>query len=335
MMAFCLQTVKAGTAEDWSTTSPAGAGLSRDRLESMAQAVRAGNFKRVTSILVARSSVLAYETYFDGDGEAALRDTRSATDTITGMLVGIGIAKNLVPTVKAPILPLFPDKRPVKNDNPTKETLSIEDLLTMKSPLVCSGVDSVKAAKDWERYALDLPVRAPKPGGFVYCDEAVVELSAALQRMTRLSVESLAEHDLFSPLGIARFAWPSTPQHAAIFNGLALRSRDLLKLGQLYLNGGTWNGRRVIAESWVKESTEARVRIDAESQFGYLWWLRTLHAGGKSYHAWLMQGTGGNRVAVFPELKMVVVVTTTNFTAPDADLLSNRLLTGFILQSLT
>lgn len=116
--------------------------------------------------------------------------------------------------------------------------------------------------------------------------------------------------------------------------GLNLRSRDLLKLGQLYLNGGTWDGRRVISEQWVSRSVSPHANAREDTDYGYLWWLPTYHAGGRAFKAFAMFGTGGNKVYVFPAEKLVAVVTTTNFRVPGAGALTDRLLVEHILPSL-
>jgi len=140
--AACCMAAHAQTA-DWRTIAPASAGLSENRLAAMTQAIRAGEFKDITSVLIARGGALAYETYFDKDGAATLRNTRSATKTVTGMLVGIAIAKGLVRGVDAPVFAFFPDKHPVQYPDPRKEKITIEDFLTMGSLLECDDQNDV------------------------------------------------------------------------------------------------------------------------------------------------------------------------------------------------
>ena len=115
--------------------------------------------------------------------------------------------------------------------------------------------------------------------------------------------------------------------------GLELRSRDLLKLGQLYLDGGKWNGRQIISPTWVEASISAHANAREETDYGYLWWLQTFHVHGRSLHSYGMYGTGGNKVLVFPDESLVVVVTTTNYHVDGAGALSDKLIVDYVLQA--
>lgn len=109
----------------------------------------------------------------------------------------------------------------------------------------------------------------------------------------------------------------------------------MLKLGQLYLNGGTRKGSRIVSERWVKASTQPHARIDEQTEYGYLWWLKSFKSGEKSYAAFYMSGNGGNKVAVFPELDMVAVLTSTNYNTRGMHEQTDKLLTDYILASFT
>ena len=93
----------------------------------MEAAIRAGEFKKVTSVVVARNGSVVCEGYFNGADAATLHNTRSATKTVAGMLVGIAIDKGLLPGIQAPILPFFPDRQPVQNPDPRKAKITVED----------------------------------------------------------------------------------------------------------------------------------------------------------------------------------------------------------------
>jgi CubicO group peptidase (beta-lactamase class C family) len=160
----------------------------------------------------------------------------------------------------------------------------------------------------------------------------VFTLGQVVARATKQPVEEFASRNLFNPLGIQQAKWFFSPLGLAMTGGgLALRSRDLLKLGQLYLNGGTWNGKRVVPQAWVRASTQPHARIDEQTEYGYLWWLKSFKSGEKSFPAYFMTGNGGNKVVVLPELQMTVVLTSTNYNTRGMHEQTEKLLTDYIL----
>jgi CubicO group peptidase (beta-lactamase class C family) len=340
--------------DGWPVASASSAGLSTERLQAMEAAIRGGEFKKIGSIVIARHGKLVYEDYFDGSDAMALRDTRSATKSITDILAGIAIEKGLLSGVDAPILPFFPDKQPLQNPDPRKAKITIEDFLTMSSLLECDdwndfsrgNEERMYIMEDWIQFTLDLPIKgfapwAKKPSdspygrSFSYCTAGVATLGGALERATKTPLPEFAAKDLFAPLGIQKVEWQFSSLGLALAGGgLRLQSRDLVKVGQLYLNGGAWDGSRIVSERWVKTSTQPHARIDEQTEYGYLWWLKSFKAGEKSYAAFFMSGNGGNKVAVFPSLDMVVVLTSTNYNTHGMHEQTEKLLTDYILASL-
>ena len=102
---------------------------------------------------------------------------------------------------------------------------------------------------------------------------------------------------------------------------------ELLAFGQLYLDGGVHDGKRLVPAAWVAASTKPHARIDETTEYGYLWWLKSY--GGHAAYA--MLGNGGNKVVVFSDLRMVVVITSTNFNTKGMHEQTDKLLTDYIL----
>jgi CubicO group peptidase (beta-lactamase class C family) len=336
--------------DGWITASPESVKLSASKLQAMETAIRAEQFKNITSVLIARNGKLIYEKYFDG-AETALRNTRSATKTIAGILIGIAIDKGLLAGANAPVMSFFASKQPVQNPDPRKAKITVEDFLTMSSLLECDDSNQFSAGneermyliEDYVKFTLNLPVKgfpawatkpkdSPHGRSFSYCTAGVATLGGVLERATKTTVPEFASKHLFAPLKIQKAEWQITPTGLAMTGGgLGLQSRDYLKIGQLYADGGVWYGNRIVSERWVKLSTQPHAQVDDETEYGYLWWLKAFKSGNKKFAAYLMQGNGGNKVAVFPELNMVVVITTTNYNIRGAHELSDRLLSEHIL----
>jgi CubicO group peptidase (beta-lactamase class C family) len=324
------------------------------RLDAMEAAIASGEFKKITSVLVARGGDLVFERYYGGTDAATRLDTRSATKTVTGMLVGIALDRGLLPGVDAPVLRYLRPRRPVENPDPRKQSITVEDLLTMSSLLECNdwneysrgNEERMYLVEDWVQFTLDLPMRgfpswvqkpkdAPHRRSFSYCTAGVVTLAAVLERATGTGLPAFAQAHLFGPLGIDDPGWQFSPLGLAMTGGgLRLTGRDLLALGQLYAQGGRWKGVPVVSEAWVQRSTQAQVRIDDDTEYGYLWWLKSFRAGGRSFPAAFMSGNGGNKVLLLPTLNAVVVITSNNYNTKGMHEQVERLLVDHILPAL-
>jgi CubicO group peptidase (beta-lactamase class C family) len=329
--------------------APAGAEAPDGRLGKLEEAVAKGEFPGLGSVLVAQHGELVYEKYFAGD-ETTLRNTRSATKTIVSMLVGIAIGEGSIPGVEARVLSYFPDKTPVANPDPRKGAITIADLLTMSSLLECDDWNDFSRGheermyliEDWLGFALDLPIKgfppwATKPEdsdygrAFSYCTAGVFTLGQVVARATGVAVDEYARGRLFAPLGVGEARWAFSPLgQAQTGGGLELTSRDLLALGQLYLDDGRRGEAQIVPAAWVAESTRPHARIDDDTEYGYLWWLRQF-TEDDSTRAFLMSGNGGNKVVVLPALDQVIVITSTNYGTRGMHELTDRLLVDYLL----
>jgi CubicO group peptidase (beta-lactamase class C family) len=337
----------AATTEGRKLKDPESAGLSATTLAAMEKAIRAGEFQKIGSVLVAQHGQLVYEAYFDGDAQT-LRDTRSATKSITDILVGIAIEEKKLSGVDAPVLPLLPEHAAkIQNPDPRKQKIMVEDFLTMSSPLECDdwndasrgNEERMYVVEDWAQFILDLPIRGrmhlgeqiegpPYGRYFSYCTGGVFTLSEVLAKVTGTRTDQYAKDKLFEPLDITRVEWVYSPLNIPqTGGGLRLTSRDLLKIAELYRQGGLWQGKRIVSEEWVRASTRPHARIDEQTEYGYLWWLKTFSTDGKNYPAFYMSGNGGNKIAVFPGLDMSVVLTSTNYNTKGMHQQTDKLLT--------
>jgi CubicO group peptidase (beta-lactamase class C family) len=284
--------------------------------------VNVSEYGQITSVVVSHRGEVVVEGYSEGDAET-LRNTRSCTKTVAGMLLGIAIDRGFVVGVESRLEELLGEAAP---------PVTLRELLTMSSCLDCDDWDDGSPGNeellypqdDWLGFALGLPLRESK--GFSYCTAGVVALGIGLERALGEPLSEFARRELFAPLGIERAEWVYTPRgETSTAGGLELASRSLLRLGELYLRGG----EGLIPADRVAESIRPHARIDAETEYGYLWWLKK-YAGERCF---FMTGMGGNRVHGLPERDLVVVITSANFGRRDAHALSDRLLTEEILRS--
>lgn len=314
-------------------------------------AIEAGEFEKVTSLIVWKDGELLHEAYYDDGGAEARRNTRSATKTVTALLVGAAIAEGHLRGVDQPLFPFFDDLGPHENPDARKQAAPIEDFLTMSSLLECDdenqwsrgNEERMYVVEDWAGFALDLPVRgypawATKPEdspygrAFSYCTAGVTLLGAMLERATGEKLPSFAERVLHDPLGIAEPEWQYAPLgFAQGGGGTAYRSRDLLTFGRLLLGKGEVDGVRVLPADYMEAMLTPKAQVMPGFDYGYLTWLPNFAVGETTMRAYAMNGSGGNRVTVLPDQNIVVVVTTENFNVRQPHQITDRLVFETVL----
>ncbi len=326
-----VNSVPPDTDDGWTTASPAAVGMSTDDLRQLTdhiskQAPTDVNTPYLHAILIARHGKLVYEEYFHGFDREQPHDTRSAGKTLTSILIGIAKDQARGFAVDTPVLELLPRYADAKNADPRKARITVEHLLTMTSGLACDDNDgaspgnedvmqSQRDQSDWYRYTLDLKM-ARDPGGSqaVYCSAGINLLGGIVAQRSGLDLPEFFQRYLAGPMQIAGYhvnLMPNGEGYAA--GGIYLRPRDALKLGQLYLSRGRWNGRQLVSASWVDASTRRHSQFDDTHGYGYAWHLHEMTSGGRAYREYAAEGNGGQFIIVVPELDLTVMIAAGNY----------------------
>ncbi len=339
--------------DGWNVADAAGSHWNIATLEAMETAIADGRAPDTTSVLVAHDGRLVYERYFNAGGRDVLNNTRSATKSVTALLVGAAVDRGLIPGAQAKVYDFFGD-RSWQNAVAGKRDFTVEDLLTMSSQWECDDDNTFSAGNeermyvsaDWTQFALDLPMRgfpswvarpADSPHGraFSYCTAGAFLLGAIVERASRQPLATFARDALERPLGIARSQWQTSSEGVGMGGGgTGYRSRDLAKLGQLVLDQGRWNGKQVVSREWIAAMTTVHAQAREDADYGYLLWRFHYDVDGTRHDAWAMSGNGGNYVLVLPADRLVVVITRTRYNQRDMHAQSQRLLSDYILKAM-
>jgi len=301
-----------------------------------------GIFKNICSVIVIKKGKILIEEYFNGETRDSLHDPRSVgksfTSTVTGIAESEGYLKNDDLTLKD-----FYDIKSYLNYSPQKENVSIKDLLTMSS--VFDGNDddenspgneeNMYPTSDWVKFALDLPLNLIRPKDeWHYFTAGVVILGDILNKIVPGGLEKYADNKLFSPLGITRYQWQFTPQNVPnTAGGIRMNGLDFAKYGQLYKNGGKWNGKQIIPEDWVKKTFTKYKSIPGRKDefYGFLFWNKKYTVYNKAYETFYCAGNGGNKIYIFTDEPLVIVITATAYGASYAHSQEDKMMTDYIL----
>lgn len=268
---------------------------------------RAAALPRLYSLLVSVDGDLRAEGYFNGASAGRATNIKSASKSIIATLVGVAIERGDIASVHEPIGQFFPEYLDV--DSP-KAAITIEDLITMRSGLETTSNRNYGAwvqSRNWVRAALDQPLVAPPGGPMIYSTGSTHLLSAILTKATGANTLTFARRALGDPLDITFGAWTRDPQGIYLGgNEMAMRPRDMLRIGELFLNEGRYGDQQIVPADWVRTSIEPRTTSRfGNREYGYGWWIRRL-AGRDVFYAW---GYGGQFIFIVPEVRTVVVVT--------------------------
>lgn len=320
-----LPPVQSPAVWDWPVSTPGEQGLNSQVINRYLAEIRAGWYGEIHSLLIIRHGFLVSENYFHGFTSGRLHPVYSVTKSVTSLLLGMARDRGFFPDLNRPVLQFFPQYPVIANRTAAKEAMRIVDVLQMRSgfswnelsvPYTDPGNDyrNLFASPDWIKFMLDQPMSHWPGTRFNYNSGSTTLLGGVLRRETGQEALTLGLNWLFQPLGIDVTGWSQGPGGVTnTGSGLSLRPRDMARLGQMVLQGGLWQGERLISRHWLDQSIKRSVWLSASFTYGYQWWQMPLRPGTPDplhYNeisiAW---GYGGQFIFVIPALDMVVVST--------------------------
>jgi CubicO group peptidase (beta-lactamase class C family) len=329
----------AQSGDSWSAARAGETGMSVGLLEDMMDAVLAGRFPVVDSIAIAHKGLLVFDevvrTELDqadehvNNTDLALHAQFSISKSFASALVGIAIDQGVFGGSDVPYLSLFPYGE-YANPDPRKYAITLHDVLSMRLGLDWNEWEPPYSASDNQLFSfhranvdlakglLDLPMAADPGTEFAYNTVATTSLGQAIENNAPLSLIDYGGANLLAPLGISRIEVLRTPTALPdIGRGLYLTTRDLLKLGQLYLDGGTWNGQRLLSPEWISRSLvpyselgwgDPAVMDWQLEGYGYQWWLGHFIVDGHRIDSYAALGFGAQWLMIIPEFELVIAV---------------------------
>jgi CubicO group peptidase (beta-lactamase class C family) len=270
---------------------------------------RANELPRLRSLLISIDREMVEERYFSGARPTHTANLKSASKSLLSALVGIAFDRGYLKSVQDTIGKFFPEYL-TDTDDAKKKTITIEDLLTMRSGLEStSNVNYGRwvQSANWVRHVLARPLLDEPGGRMIYSTGNSHLLSAILTKTSKMSTFEFARSYLADPIGISMTPWMRDPQGVYLGgNEMHWTPRGMLAFGELYLNGGRAGGKQIVSETWIKESLRPRTRSSwSGREYGYGWWIDSL-GGHATYYAW---GHGGQFIFVVPDVKLVVATT--------------------------
>jgi CubicO group peptidase (beta-lactamase class C family) len=327
----------ADIGDGWRIAKPEDVGIDGARLCATTGWLDSFGAGNIHSILVVRHGALVFEHYRKGfdqtwdqpvvnieHGPATKHDLRSATKSVTALLIGTALDRKLIPSINEPVFNYFPEYADLRT--PEKARITLRHLLMMSSGLEWnenlpytdpnnSEMAMLRSGDRW-RFAL-LPKLIVTPGSeWNYSSGCTELLGAVVRKASRKPIEEFANEMLFSQLGISDVWWAQYPDKIpAAASGLQLRPRDFTKIGQLVLERGQWKGEQVVSPQWIDEATAPQIGPGDRIWFyGYQWWLGRSLVNGREISWIAAHGLGGQRLFVVPALDLVCLVMAGHYT---------------------
>jgi CubicO group peptidase (beta-lactamase class C family) len=236
--------------------------------------------------------------------------SKSWTSTAAGFAVSEGLL-----SVDDPVISFFPHQLP-ENVSENLKALRVKDLLSMSAGQEPDPSWKVTRETDWIKAFFETPLVRQPGTEFLYNTLATYMVSAILQQVTGQRVIDYLKPRLFDPLGIEGMDWETDPNGISVGGwGLRVKTEDMAKLGQLYLQQGVWNGKQLLPKDWIEEATSAvmedsapylpdslKAKSDWAQGYGYQFWRCR-------FGAYRADGAYGQYIIVIPELDVVIAIT--------------------------
>ncbi len=298
--------------------------MTQEKIETFEKVVMR-DYGNIAGIVVLKDGETLYEHYFNECTANSRIHVYSVTKSIISILIGIAMDKGYIKDLDQKVLDFFPEYK-IKKREKTIQNITLRNLLTMTAPYKYKFNPYIKyfTSDNWVKFSLDLLGGRGEVGKFRYAPLIGPDImSGILGKATGQSVISFAQENLFAPLGIVveKNIIFHSKEEQLVFNqatnisgwvadpmgvntagwGLTLSPIDMAKLGQLYLNHGIWNGKQIVSEKWINESTKEHSRWEGQNlSYGYLWWINK--------DGFAAMGDGGNTIYVNTKKSMVVAI---------------------------
>jgi CubicO group peptidase (beta-lactamase class C family) len=329
--AACGALPSAGDARS-EASEPSGKTLLRELAASLDAGVSSGRLRNLHAAVVVRGDRVLLERYYQGTdewwglplgtvkfGPTVKHDIRSSSKSVVGLLYGIALHAGQVPGLDAPLIDQFPQLHDLAGG--ALRHIRVKHALTMSMGLEWpeNGISyadprnaevAMYLATDQYRYIFSHRAVMEPGQQWLYCGGATAILGHLIARGTGMPLFGYAHRKIFEPLGITEVQWVGgTDGEVAAASGLRMCPRDFARIGQLLLQGGRCNDTQVVPKQWLDEAFRPRVRIAADLEYGYQWYLFT-----RNGHRWLgARGNGGQYLTVIPDLDLVVALVTGNY----------------------
>ena len=293
-------------------STPEAQGVSSKGIVDFLDAI-AQSKNEMHSIMIIRHGKVIAEGWWNPYRPDLKHTLYSLSKSFTSTAVGFAVAEKKI-SVNDKVISFFPDKLPDTISDNLRE-LKIKDLITMSAGQFPEPQGITAFNDDWVKGFLSTPI-VNKPGSdFLYNSLATYMLSAIVQKVTGEKVIDYLTPRLFQPLGIQGVDWEIDPKGINTGGwGLRVKTEDIAKFGQLYLQKGTWNGKQVLPASWIEEATtfkidnapgmsqERKDSSDWRQGYCYQFW-RCRHNGYRG------DGAFGQYCIVLPEEDAVIAIT--------------------------